>query len=136
VSEQADPERLLAEALRAQAVRAPLPSRPSPEPDPDFTTTESAESGTEARPAPPTDRLLGLLSGSDHQHDLLSGRTDSATSAAGTGSLPVGATATGRVTGTRPRRQLAVNTPAWQILLFAVLFGLLAGVIIGLVTVL
>lgn len=106
MSEQPDPERLLAEALRAQAVRAPL-----------------AEGGA------PSDPLLKLFSGTDHQHDLLSGRASDATVARPTGPV-FGAPDTARLPVTGPP-QLS----GWWIVLLAVLLGLAAGAVIGLISI-
>jgi hypothetical protein len=98
----AEQERLLAEALRAQAVRAPLPD-PARRPD---------------EPA------LPLYSGQDA---LLSGR------ASDTMHLPpVGAPLAGRVPPPAPSGQLAAG---WIVLL-AVLLGLAAGAVVGLVSIL
>ncbi|MGQ0840323.1 hypothetical protein [Actinokineospora sp.] len=82
----ADPERLLTEALRAQAARAPAP--------------------LDAMTAPVSG--YGLLSGSD---------------------LPLTAPATTRFDVTQPPR-------AWWILVLAVLLGLAAGSLVGLLTLL
>lgn len=106
MSEQPDPERLLAEALRAQAVRAPL-----------------AENGD-----PGADPLLKLFSGTDHHHDLISGR------AVDTVGVPpvrpvLGAPATARLPVT------PTQISAWWIVLLAVLLGLAAGAVVGLISI-
>jgi hypothetical protein len=96
VSKEPDPERLLAQALRAQAVRAPR-----------------------ADPAPTGEPVL--LSGGD---SLLSGRSVERSTA---------------VTDSRYTAQLR-QRPAplsvWWIVLLAVLLGLAAGAVVGLVSVL
>lgn len=110
VSEQPDPERLLAEALRAQAVRAPL-----------------VDAGQGSDP------LLKLLSGTDHQHALLSGR------ASDTVGIPPAAPAFGGPYAPGHTAQLPVTVPtqlsAWWIVLLAVLLGLAAGAVIGLISI-
>jgi hypothetical protein len=102
VSEQPDPERLLAEALRAQAVRAPLPQ---PEP------------GT-------TDSRLGLVS--ESPYGLLSGqhsyRIERPTSVAP------------RYADQPPVRRRPL--PVVWIVLLAILLGLAAGAVTGLVSLL
>lgn len=104
VSEQPDPERLLAEALRAQAVRAPR-----------------ADTGS----AP--DPLLRLFSGTDG-NDLLSGRASDTMDIRPTG--PVVAPSTARLP-VSPPTQLS----AWWIVLLAVLLGLAAGAVVGLISI-
>lgn len=155
--QQSDPERLLAEALRAQAIRAPLTestasgAQPAQPAQPEPVTDPPTETGL------PTDRLLGLLSGSDHQHELLSGRGAETTNPNPTGpvigSFPPpnpAAAATGPVVGSipgstaRPQHppvagtsrlpSVPAGTSVWWFLLLAVLLGLAAGVIAGLFT--
>jgi hypothetical protein len=109
VSEPRDPERLLSEALRAQAVRAPLA-------DP-------------ARQAHEADSVLRLFSGTDAQPDLLSGRA-SDTSALDPRSTPAGPPYTPRIA------QAPTPLSAWWIVLLAVLLGLAAGAVVGLVSLL
>jgi hypothetical protein len=99
VTEQPDPERLLAEALRAQAVRAPV------------------QSTGPVTPQPP----LKLLSGTDH---LLSGRVSETISF-----QPGPAPETTRLAAA-PRQ-----VSAWWIVLLAVLLGLAAGAVIGLISI-
>jgi hypothetical protein len=101
VSDQPDPEKLLAEALRAQAVRAPR-----------------------AEPPPDSDPVLKLLSGTDAQHGLLSGRA----------SDTVGVPPVPHYTAQLPRSPAPLS--AWWIVLLAVLLGLAAGAVVGLVSVL
>jgi hypothetical protein len=98
VSSDGDPERLLAEALRAQAVQAPLPD-------------------------PATDGEPRLLSGTDAHPELLSGRAD-------TVGVPTYALEPATVHVTR--RALSV----WWIVVLAILLGLAAGAVVGLVSVL
>jgi hypothetical protein len=153
VSERPDPERLLAEALRAQASRAPLPEPVSMTPPVPTTPISSAGPADAAglagatggaatagqNPTPPTDRLLGLLSGADHEHGLLSGRAPEATGPAGrTDPVPrpsertrVGETGPLTTTGLR---SAPGRLSVWWILLLAALLGLAAGTIVGLVT--
>jgi hypothetical protein len=109
VSDQPDPERLLAEALRAQAVRAPR-----------------AEPATQ--PPPDSDPVLKLLSGTDAQHGLLSGR------ASDTVGVPPVPQAQQHYTAQLPRSPALLS--AWWIVLLAVLLGLAAGAVVGLVSVL
>ncbi|HEX4701118.1 MAG TPA: hypothetical protein VH352_03230 [Pseudonocardiaceae bacterium] len=110
--EQPDPERLLAEALRAQAVRAPLEAASQPDP------------------------LLKLLSGTDAQHDLLSGRASDTIGIPPAGpamnqptSLPTGPPRTARLPAA------AAPMSAWWIVLLAVLLGLAAGAVVGLISI-
>ncbi len=93
-----DPERLLAEALRAQAARTPVP--PAQE-------DTSAMSG------------FGLLSGSDMRMPLAPVDDPTMRTAEATARLPV-------------ERQV----PAALILLLALLLGLAAGAVVGLLTLL
>lgn len=107
MSERPDPERLLAEALRAQAVRAPL-----------------ADSGQGSDP------LLKLISGADHHHELLSGRASDTVGVPPAGALVFGAPNTARLPVTVP-----TQLSAWWIVLLAVLLGLAAGAVIGLLSI-
>jgi hypothetical protein len=103
-----DPERLIAEALRAQAARTPLPTR-------DAGPVQPAGS------LPLASRGYGLLSGSDvHLADHSADRDET------TGAV---ASAT---EATAPVRRTSVTL----ILLFAALLGLAAGAVVGLVTLL
>jgi hypothetical protein len=111
VTEEPDPERLLAEALRAQAVRAPLPDR-------------SAESSTGSSD------LMRLFSGSESQYALLSGQ-DSYGFEQPT-SVPDSGYTTRLARTPPPPAPLSV----WWIVLLAVLLGMAAGAVVGLVTVL
>lgn len=96
-----DPERLLAEALRAQAVRARLP-------DP--------AAGGEPR----------LLSGTDAHPELLSGRADT-----------VGVPYPPPTYEPDPATVHVTRPPlsVWWIVLLAILLGLAAGAVVGLVSV-
>lgn len=145
VSEQPDPERLLAEALRAQAVRAPVtptgdepsgarraeagPAEAGPEP-----TGPVADRASEA-PTGPEDQLLRLFSGTENEHGLLSGRADeTATGSAGGAVDPVTGPvrpAAGRTTRLRAAPR---PVPVWWIVLLAVLLGLAAGAVVGLIS--
>jgi hypothetical protein len=103
-----DPERLIAEALRAQAARTPVP------------TASSSAEATQVNAAP------GLgLAGSGY--GLLSGRDLVPTTPAET--ARVGAGATSRIE--RPRR-----FPIVAVLVLAVVLGLAAGAVVGLLTLL
>jgi hypothetical protein len=104
VTEQPDPERLLAEALRAQAVRAPVESTGPVTPDP----------------------LVKLLSGADERYELLSGR---ASETIGFATGPVAAPTTARL------RVAPRQLSAWWIVLLAVLLGLAAGAVVGLISI-
>jgi hypothetical protein len=95
-----DPERVIAEALRAQAARTPLPSTEPTEPGPRYTG-------------------YGLLSGSDLALSLPTSPIESATEAS----------ATRRI---EPERRVSVGA----ILLLALVLGLAAGAVVGLVTLL
>ena len=100
MTEQPDPERLLAEALRAQAVRAPV------------------QSTGPVTPEPP----LKLFSGTDY---LLSGRVSE------TISFQPGTAAPETTRLAAAPRQVS----AWWIVLLAVLLGLAAGAVIGLISI-
>jgi hypothetical protein len=100
VTDQPDPERLLAEALRAQAVRAPVPSTGP------------------VTPEPP----LKLLSGTDQ---LLSGRVSETISF-----QPRPAAPETTQLAARPRQ-----ISAWWIVLLAILLGLAAGAVVGLISI-
>lgn len=103
MTDEADQERLLADALRAQAVRAPMtdPARPEPQ----------------------------LLSGAD----LISGRAQEAFDPPTTGIEQGTAWIGPRIPRTT---QQAVPTSGWWIVLLAVLLGLAAGAVVGLVSIL
>ena len=103
-----DPERVIAEALRAQAARTPLPS--------------SAEA-TQVNAAPGLGLAgtgYGLLSGSDLPLSLPTVRDEPGTVAAETLGLR------------QPERRVSVAA----ILLLAIVLGLAAGAVVGLVTLL
>ena len=101
-----DPERVIAEALRAQAARTPLPSAESTQVNaaPGFGLAGSG---------------YGLLSGSDLALSLPTSRIES----------PTVASATRRI---EPERRVSLGA----ILLLAVVLGLAAGAVVGLVTLL
>lgn len=117
MNEQPDPERLLAEALRAQAVRAPMPAPGA---------------------APDSDPLLKLMSGTDEHHDLLSGRA-SDTDQTDSNETLARTTGVDRPTAVTDSRYTARPVPAplsvWWIVVLAVLLGLAAGAVVGLVSV-
>jgi hypothetical protein len=122
VSDEPDPERLLAEALRAQAVRAPM-AEPVTPPVPPVVAPPAAE--------PDGNPVLKLLSGTD-EHGLLSG------SAPDTLDLPVGPVHRNAPPPRSPARRPDRPAPlsVWWIVLLAVLLGLAAGAVVGLVSVL
>lgn len=105
MTDQPDPERLLAEALRAQAVRAPR-----------------ADTGSGPDP------LLKLFSGTG-EHDLLSGRASDTMNVPPAGPV-VGSSSTARLPTTVP-----TQLSAWWIVLLAVLLGLAAGAVVGLISI-
>jgi hypothetical protein len=113
VSDEPDPERLLAEALRAQAVRAPMANPAAAPPV----------------PAPDGNPVLKLLSGTD-EHGLLSG---SVTDTLDLPIVPARPNAP-RYPGRPPGRPAPLSV--WWIVLLAVLLGLAAGAVVGLVSVL
>ena len=133
-----DPERLLAEALRAQAVRTPMPP-PSPlsieDPSKDGpvvdepATDESPTTDVPADAEPGGDaRLVELLSGAGH--GLLSGRDP------GTVNLPYVGVPTDR-TGPVGTTKLNPGRPQlawWWMLLLAIVLGLAAGAVAGVLT--
>jgi hypothetical protein len=102
--ENAEQERLLAEALRAQAVRAPMADPATPRPD--------------------EDQVLRLFSGPDA---LFSGRMSDTM-----GLPPVAEPRTEHLARAARSNQL----PAGWIVLLAVLLGLAAGAVVGLVSIL
>lgn len=122
MNEQPDPERLLAEALRAQAVRAPMPAPGA---------------------APDSDPLLKLMSGTDEHPDLLSGRASDTDQTGAdythTGHTLARTTGVDRPTAVTDSRYTARPAPAplsvWWIVVLAVLLGLAAGAVVGLVSV-
>ncbi|MBE1580574.1 hypothetical protein ACFORH_27640 [Amycolatopsis roodepoortensis] len=124
MSEPKDPEKLLADALRAQAVFAPSAERAA-----ETTTDKPAETDTESNAGGPGEHELPL------QYGLLSG--------AGAGSLERERVAledaeTARL-AERPTPPPAPSPsspplPAYWVLLLAVLLGLAAGSVIGLLT--
>ena len=125
MTEGPDPERLLAEALRAQAVSTPLPPA-SPLPVDQPSGPEADEPGTEGSGGEA--RLVELLSGAGH--GLLSGRDPSTMDVPYVG---VPAERTGPVTTTAleaRRPQLAW----WWMLLLAIALGLACGAVAGIVT--
>ena len=107
MTDEAEQERLLAEALRAQAVRAPVPDPARPEPR--LLSGQDVISGREPDAQAP--RTVGLRPG------LAPG-------------LAPGTTRIPRTTGQAP--PLSV----WWIVLLAVLLGLAAGAVVGLVSIL
>jgi len=115
-----DPERVIAEALRAQAARTPLPSAS------DTASTSSASASAEATQVNAAPGLglagtgYGLLSGSDLALSLPTVPGEAGTVATATRQLEP------------PERRVSV--PA--ILLLAIMLGLAAGAVVGLVTLL
>jgi len=124
MSEPKDPERLLADALRAQAVFAPQPERTVERPAGETSPPVSAmpELGGEAQSLPP-------------QYGLISG--------AGASSLERERAALGpllpepqTVRVSLPPRLGSAPLPIYWVLLLAILLGLAAGSVVGLLTLL
>jgi hypothetical protein len=136
MSEPKDPERLLADALRAQAVFAPQPERPPVAPvDPpttDIPLNPAAQtSGTEGLPP-----QYGLLSGAGADSlERERAALDSATGSASRPVVPAGVLdpPTVRTGSIQPT---SVPLPVHWVLLLAILLGLAAGSVIGLLTLL
>lgn len=123
MSEPKDPEQLLADALRAQAVFAPQASPPVSPPAP----ARDAEPGTGAVPTSAINELpsaYGLLSGASADSLERERAALDAASEAPTAFAP---------RPPEPPRQ-AAQLPAYWILLLAVLLGLAAGSVVGLLT--
>lgn len=132
MSDAPDPERLLAEALRAQAVQGALTEPAGPVP---------AWPGAE--PTEPPEPLLPLLSGGEHEHHLLSGRIEDTLPGdrpgpAGTARFAIGAGPPAPAWGgpNRPRPRAPEPLSVWWFVLLAVLLGLAAGAVVGLVSIL
>ncbi|MEU8631206.1 hypothetical protein AB0C38_03490 [Amycolatopsis sp. NPDC048633] len=123
MSEPKDPEQLLADALRAQAVFAPQASPPASPPAPE----RESEASTDAVPASAINELpsaYGLLSGAGEASLERERAALDAASEAPTAYHP---------RPPEPPRQGA-QLPAYWILLLAVLLGLAAGSVVGLLT--
>ncbi|WIY04679.1 hypothetical protein QRX60_12810 [Amycolatopsis mongoliensis] len=123
MSEPKDPEQLLADALRAQAVFAPQASPPT-SPTPQGRATEPS---TDAVPTSAINELpsaYGLLSGAGEASLERERAALDAASEAPTAFAP---------RPPDPPRQ-AAQLPAYWILLLAVLLGLAAGSVVGLLT--
>ncbi|MEV6830561.1 hypothetical protein [Amycolatopsis sp. NPDC051102] len=118
MSEPKDPEQLLADALRAQAVFAPQASPPPSPP--------AAEPATEAVPTSAINELpsaYGLLSGAGADSLERERAALDAASEAPTAFAP------------RPEpARTSTQLPAYWILMLAVLLGLAAGSVVGLLT--
>lgn len=124
MTEGPDPERLLAEALRAQAASTPLPPT-GPPPGPAAEESAASEQGTEGTDGA---RLVELLSGAGH--GLLSGRDPGTVNVPYTG-VPTGRTGPAGTTRLDPDRpQLAW----WWMLLLAIALGLACGAVAGVLT--
>jgi hypothetical protein len=124
VTEGPDPERLLAEALRAQAASTPLP--PAGPPPGEEPAPAAEEPGTEGTGGDA--RLVELLSGAGH--GLLSGRDP------GTENVPYVGVTTDR-TGPVSTTKLAPSRPQlawWWMLLLAIALGVACGAIAGILT--
>lgn len=124
MSEPKDPEKLLADALRAQAVFAPSAERTA-----ETTPDKPTETDTESNPGAPGEHELPL------QYGLLSGagadsleRERVALEDAETARLAERATPPPAPSPSSP------PLPAYWVLLLAVLLGLAAGSVIGLLT--
>lgn len=109
-----DPEKLLAEALRAQAASTALPEKPD-EPD-----TAAVPAQADEQPAPMSG--YGLLSGGQHLGYTQPEDTEQVD--------PARARA-GQTAALRPPSRVGVG----MILLLALVLGLAAGAVVGLVTV-
>ena len=123
MSEPKDPEQLLADALRAQAVFAPQASPPSSPVPP----SSPPEPGTDAVPTSAINELpsaYGLLSGASADSLERERAALDPVSEAPTAYTP---------RPPEPPRQGA-QLPAYWILLLAVLLGLAAGSVVGLLT--
>ena len=123
MSEPKDPEQLLADALRAQAVFAPQASPASPASPP----PSPPEPGTDAVPTSAINELpsaYGLLSGASADSLERERAALDPVSEAPTAYTP---------RPPEPPRQGA-QLPAYWILLLAVLLGLAAGSVVGLLT--
>jgi hypothetical protein len=126
MSEPKDPERLLADALRAQAVFAPQPERAVGKPSEQTAPPELAkpDDGSDTESLPP-------------QYGLISG--------AGAGSLERERAALDPVTPEPPTIRVTLPPklgsggaplPVYWVLLLAILLGLAAGSVVGLLTLL
>jgi hypothetical protein len=113
-AEEPDPERLLADALRAQAVRTPMPVTPHPEPQPEH--------------------ALPLLSGAEPGYGLLSGQESATTRGPATPYQERGTQYTRDPGTTRLRPQRRPLAAAW-VLLLALVLGLAVGVAVGVLSV-
>ncbi|MGW3964670.1 hypothetical protein ACWED2_32985 [Amycolatopsis sp. NPDC005003] len=127
MSEPKDPEQLLADALRAQAVFAPQvsPSSTASSPSVPASAPAPAEPATDAVPTSAIDELpsaYGLLSGASA--DSLERERAALDAEAPTTFAP------------RPPEPVRTSAqlPAYWILLLAVLLGLAAGSVVGLLT--
>lgn len=126
MSEPKDPEQLLADALRAQAVFAPQASPPAPPSSP-VPPSSPPEPGTDAVPTSAINELpsaYGLLSGASADSLERERAALDPVSEAPTAYTP---------RPPEPPRQGA-QLPAYWILLLAVLLGLAAGSVVGLLT--
>jgi hypothetical protein len=122
VTEGPDPERLLAQALRAQAASTPVPPAGPPPGGEQF----GGEPGTEGTGGDA--RLVDLLSGAGH--GLISGRDPSTMDVPYAG-VPADRTGPVMTTALEPKRpQLAW----WWMLLLAIALGVACGAIAGIVT--
>ncbi|RSM36397.1 hypothetical protein DMA12_40490 [Amycolatopsis balhimycina DSM 5908] len=126
MSEPKDPEQLLADALRAQAVFAPQVSPPPSSPP---APVRDAEPSTDAVPTNAINELpsaYGLLSGAgadslERERAALDAASEAPTTFAPPPPLP-------------PPPRASAQLPAYWILLLAVLLGLAAGSVVGLLT--
>jgi hypothetical protein len=134
VTEGPDPERLLAEALRAQAISTPLPpAGPLPVDEPAAATDQrpgsgGTGSGTGSNGTGGDARLVELLSGVGH--GLLSGHDP------GTANVPYVGVPTDR-TGPVGTTKLTPNRAQlawWWMLLLAIALGLACGAVAGILT--
>ncbi|MET7990360.1 hypothetical protein ABZU76_05570 [Amycolatopsis sp. NPDC005232] len=133
MSEPKDPERLLADALRAQAVFAPHTSSqpPASSGSPDSTGSAGATGPTEELPP-----RYGLLSGAgadslERERAALDDASGQRTTPVSSGVRPVPAPDPATVRQAPPG---PAPLPAHWVLLLALLLGLAAGSVIGLLT--
>jgi hypothetical protein len=120
MTEPKDPERVLAEALRAQAVFAPQPDRPVDTSAP--VPSELGATGTESLPP---------------QYGLISGAGADSLERERAALDPVPAASPEPLTARPPSARRAVHSaplPVYWVLLLAVLVGLAAGSVVGLLT--
>jgi hypothetical protein len=134
MSEPKDPEQLLADALRAQAVFAPQVSPPPPAaPSTSSSSTPSATPSSPPEPgtdAVPTSAINELPSA----YGLLSGASADSLERERAALDPVAEAPTAYTPRPPELPRQGAQLPAYWILLLAVLLGLAAGSVVGLLT--